>query len=73
MAKVWRRRKPGTGPTLIQRSREVSPAEKASFHNIEGAGKRGVLREFFGIAPSDEGAIVDRIGVYLEKMLKEQA
>ncbi len=43
--------------TMISQSRGVSPSEKAAFHNISGAGKSRVIREFFGLTPSDEEAI----------------
>jgi hypothetical protein len=61
------RRARGTGPTMIQRSRSVSPAEKAAFHQIEGAGRSHVLREFFGLTPDDESAIVDRVAKALDQ------
>lgn len=55
--------------TLIQRSRSVRPSEKAAFHQITGAGKSRVKREFFGLSPVDETAIETeldiRIGVNL--------
>lgn len=69
MAKTKRRAR-GTGPTLIQRSRSVSPAEKAAFHQITGAGKRHTRREFFGLTPDDEAAIVDRVRNALEQELR---
>ncbi len=61
----------GSGPTLLQQSRRVSPAEKAAFHNIDGAGRRHVRREFFGLNASDEEAIVDRLDQALAKKVKE--
>ena len=45
------------GPTLIQRSRRVPPSEKAAFHQVVGAGRSRVKREFFGVSPQDEEAI----------------
>jgi hypothetical protein len=47
--------------TMIQQSRRTSPAEKAAYHQIAGAGKSRVKREFFGLSPEDEDAIVKRI------------
>jgi hypothetical protein len=47
--------------TLIQRSRRVPPAEKATFHQITGAGRRKVIREFFGVSRQDEDAIHQRL------------
>lgn len=66
-----KRRARGTGPTMIQRSRSVSPTEKAAFHQIEGAGKRHVKREFFGLTTADEQAIVDRVEQALDEAIKE--
>lgn len=56
--------------TLIQRSRRVSPAEKAAFHDIDGAGLRH--RPFLGLTADDETAIVERVGAGLDQLLKEQ-
>lgn len=58
------------GPTLIQQSRGISPSEKAAFHQITGAGKKHVLRKFFGLNASDEAVIVDRIDQFLAKALQ---
>lgn len=49
------------GPTLIQRSRSVRPAEKALFHNVTGAGKSKVKREFFDLDASDVDALRDEL------------
>jgi len=46
------------GPTLIQRSRAVSPEQKAIYHVVAGAGKARTIRDFFDMAPQDEGDIV---------------
>lgn len=45
------------GPTLIQRSRAISPQDKAVFHVVAGAGKARVRRDFFDLGPGDEDAI----------------
>lgn len=63
-------KKPSTGGTFIQQSRSVSPAEKAAFHQVTGAGKSHVLRKFFGLSASDEAAIVDRIDQALAQAVK---
>jgi phage gpG-like protein len=47
--------------TLIQRSRRVSAAEKAAYHELTGAGKSRVKRPFFGLDEKDEAAIMARI------------
>jgi hypothetical protein len=46
-----------TGPTFIQRSRAVSAEQKAIYHNVTGAGRRGVKREFFQLGTEDGEAI----------------
>lgn len=59
--------------TLIQRSRRVSPAEKAAYHELTGAGRSHTKRPFFGLDERDEAAIVDRIDKGLQQLLaKEQ-
>lgn len=47
--------------TPIQRSRSVPPAEKALFHNVTGAGKSHVKREFFDLDASDREALTDEL------------
>lgn len=39
--------------TFIQRSREASSEQKAIYHQVTGAGRSRVKREFFGV--DDEG------------------
>lgn len=56
--------------TLIQQSRRKSAAEKAAYHQITGAGKSHVKRQFFGISDRDEDVIVKRIDDELAKRLK---
>jgi hypothetical protein len=60
MAKRRRR-----GPTFIARSRSVSAEQKAMFHNILGAGPKGIIRRFFDLNTSDKDAL--RAG--LEKLV----
>ncbi len=45
------------GPTMIQRSRAVSPQDKAVFHAVTGAGKARTVRNFFDLGPGDEAEI----------------
>lgn len=59
------------GQTLVQRSRAVPAAEKAAYHQIEGAGKRRVKREFFGLTAADEQVIVDRLEKAIDAAVKE--
>lgn len=58
------------GPTLIQRSRAVSPEQKAIYHAVAGAGKRRVIRDFFDMHPQDEGDIVRLLGSRLDERLR---
>jgi phage gpG-like protein len=60
------------GPTFIQRSRAVSSAEKAAFHQIAGAGKRRIKRPFFDVTDADERAILDRVGHHLDLIVTRQ-
>ena len=45
------------GPTLVQRSRAVSPEQKAVYHAVSGAGKARVKRDFFDLGPGDDEAV----------------
>jgi hypothetical protein len=44
-------------PTLIQQSRRKSPAEKAAYHHVAGAGRSRVKREFFDLTEQDMTAL----------------
>lgn len=56
------------GPTFIQRSREVNPEQKALYHQVLGAGKSRVKREFFDISQADIAALAAR----LQKLMGEK-
>lgn len=56
------------GPTLIQRSRAVSPQDKATFHVVTGAGKSRTKRDFFNLGPGDE----DGIAALLQRRVTER-
>jgi len=56
-------KKRGPHQTLIQRSRNVLPSQKAEFNTETGK----VLRQFFGLSPSDEDAIVQRMQRFLDE------
>ena len=62
--------KRGRHQTMIQASRRIAPSEKAAFHQIAGAGKSHVKRQFFGLSASDETAIVDLLEKDLARRLK---
>jgi hypothetical protein len=53
------RRASGSPATFIQRSRQVSSEQKAIWHNVTGAGRRGVLRKFFDLNDADKQALRD--------------
>jgi hypothetical protein len=53
------------GPTLIQQSRRKSPAEKAAYHHVAGAGRSRVKREFFDLTDQD----MDKLRSDLSKRL----
>lgn len=61
-----------SGPTLIQRSRRVSPAEKAAFHQVAGAGRSRVLREFFDLNVNELGQIKRLMDQRLKQNLSRQ-
>lgn len=56
--------------TLIQRSRDLRPGEKALFHNVSGAGKSRVKREFFDLDASDVDALRDELERRVTKNLR---
>jgi phage gpG-like protein len=58
-----------SGPTLIQRSRQLRPGEKALFHNVAGAGKARTTREFFTLDASDEQALTEELGRRVQRNL----
>jgi len=53
--------KRGPGPTFIQRSHGKSPSEKATYHQIVGAGRSHVKRKFLGLTSEEEVAIRQRL------------
>lgn len=59
--------------TLIQQSRAKRSVEKASYHEIEGAGRSRVRRPFFGLSPDDETEIIALIDRGLERELRRSA
>lgn len=59
----------GGGATLIQRSRAVPGADKAFFHNVTGAGKSHVKREFFGLTDGERNTIRDRVQAHITRQV----
>lgn len=60
------------GGTFIQRSRAVPGADKALFHNVTGAGKSHVKRQFFGLTPDEQATIRDRVQAHLARQVGNQ-
>jgi hypothetical protein len=58
--------------TLIQQSRAKTPAEKAAFHAISGAGKSKVIRDFFALSERDEQFIEAELGTAIDVNLHRQ-
>lgn len=56
------------GPTLIQRSRAISPQQKAIYHAVAGAGKARTIRDFFDLGPGD----AESIGRLLQRRVTER-
>jgi hypothetical protein len=61
--------KPRKGPTLVQRSRRVSPQQKALYHQKTGAGRSKVRRPFLDLTPADEKSIGDLIAAGIQREL----
>jgi hypothetical protein len=70
MARGRARRNTIRGGALIQRSRAVSPQQKAQFHAVDGAGRSRVIRDFFNLGPGDETAIVELLETRLGQNLQ---
>lgn len=62
-----RRKGSGRRLTMIQRSRRVPAAEKAAYHNVAGAGRSRVKREFFDLSEADADALLERLDERLRK------
>lgn len=55
--------------TFIQRSREVSPEEKAIFHNVTGAGRSHVKRPFMDLNADDEDVLTKAVEDGIDRLL----
>lgn len=58
--------------TFIQRSRSKGSAEKATYHDISGAGRSRVRRPFFSLTDEDETALTDLFLKRLEASLHRE-
>jgi hypothetical protein len=63
-----RRKFSGRRLTMRQQSLKKSPEEKAVYHNVTGAGKSRVIREFFALNDRD----VQQIVTLLERRLSQR-
>lgn len=61
-----------TGLTASQRSRNVRAVDKATFHQITGAGKSHIKRQFFGLSDADVKAIEDETDIALAVNLQSE-
>jgi len=59
-------------PTFIGMSRQVSSEQKAIWHNVTGAGKRGVVRRFFDVNEEDTQACAEGLEKLIDLRLKAQ-
>jgi phage gpG-like protein len=57
--------------TFIQASRGVSPEEKATFHQVSGAGPKHVLRPFLGLTDAEEDEIARRLEPLIDSKVQQ--
>lgn len=62
-----------TGPTMIQRSRQVPSELKAFYHNVAGAGKSRVIRQFMGLTAQEEKDIEKRVERHITLQFQSKA
>ena len=55
--------------TMVQRSRQMPAVEKAIYHQVAGAGKSRVKREFFGLNDDD----LSQLTTLLERRLSQRS
>lgn len=60
-------------PTFRQTSRAASAKSKASWHAVEGTGRRRVIRNFFELDDKDMAALTDYLQGRLEQRIAKQA
>jgi hypothetical protein len=58
------------GQTFIQRSRGVGAAQKAQWHQVEGAGKAKAKRPFFNLTAEDVRALEERLERHLDVIVR---
>lgn len=60
------------GQTFISKSRQVPSEQKAIWHNVTGAGRRGVIRRFFDTNDEDANVFAQSLERLIEARLKSQ-
>lgn len=63
-------RKPFSGGTFIQRSRSESSEQKAIWHNVQGAGRSHVRREFFGLTDEEANECRDQLAKAIDQRVR---
>lgn len=58
------------GATFIQRSRNESSEQKAIWHQVTGAGKSHVKREFLGVTEDEQASARDKLEAVLDARLR---
>jgi hypothetical protein len=58
---------------MVQRSRRVSPQEKAYHHQVAGAGKSRVKREFLGLTDSEIAKLTARLESGIRRTVDRRA
>jgi hypothetical protein len=64
------KRRQASAGTFIQRSRSIGAAEKAEWHQLDGAGRSHVVRRFFDLSDADVSAITERLNTALDFTLQ---
>lgn len=59
-----------SGPAFIQRSRDVSSEQKAIWHQITGAGRSHVRRQFMGLTESEQEKVHAILSGLVDERLK---
>jgi hypothetical protein len=68
--KAGRKVRRASSGTFIQRSRSESSEQKAIWHQVTGAGRSRVRRQFFGLTDDEQGKVKDVLERQLEARLK---
>jgi hypothetical protein len=71
-ARINAKRKPASPQTFIQRSRAKGAAEKATYHNITGAGGK-VKRAFLGVTKEEAEAMKRTLVTGMQREQRRQA